>query len=179
MSTPEHEHGDSSSSAVQLSPLIDNIISTYERSDGVVVGGGGGGRVDGILVNDANGLCLVSKGMTSTTTTTAKIGTNGNSTGVYTSLTRLASVLTPHQQALKRQQELQSLQGEETTEEQNPKSASARRHSATIVSAPLITIETDGSSPSRSSSSSILVKEYENKYTVALRVTSSNVDTTP
>ncbi|MGK3749811.1 MAG: hypothetical protein ACI8RD_002108 [Bacillariaceae sp.] len=50
----------------------------------------------GILVNDLNGLCLISKGNMSTSATT---NTNTNNSGVYTNLTRLASTLTPYQMA--------------------------------------------------------------------------------
>ncbi|OEU15592.1 hypothetical protein FRACYDRAFT_240285 [Fragilariopsis cylindrus CCMP1102] len=50
----------------------------------------------GILVNDLNGLCLISKGNMSSSATT---NTNTNNSGVYTSLTRLASTLTPYQTA--------------------------------------------------------------------------------
>ena len=71
--------------------------------------------VGGILVNDLNGLCLVSKGNMSSTG--EKPPASDNNSGVYTSLTRLASTLTPYQTA--------------TMNNENPPS-------------PLITIEMEG-----------------------------------
>lgn len=68
--------------------------------------------VGGILVNDLNGLCLVSKGKMAADSTS-----DDTNSGVYTSLTRLASTLTPHQTAI--------------ANNENPPS-------------PLITIEMDG-----------------------------------
>ena len=171
MSTPK-------SSTPKLSPLVDSLISRYEQSDADGSSGSGvGGGIDGIVVNDANGLCLVSKGMT-TANTPISSSSNGNgngnkSTGVYTSLTRLASQLSPHQQKLQQQQQEQLLHNNSTEGQTTPTSTSSQH--AVVVSAPLITIETDGPSSS-SSSSSILIKEYDNKYTVAVRVTSNDDD---
>ena len=169
MSTPK-------SSTQKLSPLVDSLISRYEQSDGGGGSGGGtGGGIDGIVVNDTNGLCLVSKGMATATTPISSSNGNGNkSTGVYTSLTRLASQLTPYQQKLQLQQQEQVLHSNSTEGQATPTSTSSQQ--TVVVSAPLITIETDGPSSSSSSSSSILIKEYDNKYTVAVRVTSNDDD---
>ena len=95
----------------RISPLVEAMVSGEQRAG-----------VGGILVNDLNGLCLVSKGnMTTTTTTTAATVTSSanNNSGVYTSLTKLASTLTPYQTS--------------STNNENPPS-------------PLITIEIDGPS---------------------------------
>ncbi|KAG7369192.1 regulator complex protein LAMTOR5 [Nitzschia inconspicua] len=62
-----------SSSSARISPLVESLIS------------GGRAGLGGILVNDVNGLCLVSKGDMPMT----------HDSGVYTNLTRLASKLTP------------------------------------------------------------------------------------
>ncbi len=83
----------------QMSPLVESLISG-ERAD-----------VGGIMCNDPNGLCLISKG--------ASMNSDNDGSGVYTSLVRLASQLSPHQ---RRQ------------ENENPQPP------------PLITIETDSTS---------------------------------
>eukprot|EP00531_Pseudo-nitzschia_arenysensis_P019821 CAMPEP_0116127382 /NCGR_PEP_ID=MMETSP0329-20121206/6812_1 /TAXON_ID=697910 /ORGANISM="Pseudo-nitzschia arenysensis, Strain B593" /LENGTH=128 /DNA_ID=CAMNT_0003621481 /DNA_START=54 /DNA_END=440 /DNA_ORIENTATION=- len=70
----------------RISPLVDAMVSGEQRAG-----------VGGILVNDLNGLCLVSKG--NMTSTAAKSTTEGINSGVYTSLARLASTLTPYQTA--------------------------------------------------------------------------------
>lgn len=88
----------------RISPLVEAMVSGEQRAG-----------VGGILVNDLNGLCLVSKGSMSSTAT--KSSSDGISSGVYTSLARLASTLTPYQTA--------------TMNNENPPS-------------PLITIEMDG-----------------------------------
>ena len=81
----------------RISPLVESLFSG-ERAD-----------VGGIMCNDPNGLCLVSKG---------KMDGDKDS-GVYTSLARLASQLSPQQHA--------------TINNESPP-------------APLITIETDTTS---------------------------------
>lgn len=82
----------------RISPLVEAMVSGEQRAG-----------VGGILVNDLNGLCLVSKG--------SMVANSSSDSGVYTSLTRLASTLTPHQTAI--------------ANNENPPS-------------PLITIEMDG-----------------------------------
>jgi len=61
--------------AARISPLVEAMVSGEREG------------VGGILVNDLNGLCLLCKGDMADT----------NNSGVYTSLTRLASALTPYQ----------------------------------------------------------------------------------
>ncbi len=70
----------------RISPLVDAMVSGEQRAG-----------VGGILVNDLNGLCLVSKG--NMASTAAKSSTEDINSGVYTSLARLASTLTPYQTA--------------------------------------------------------------------------------
>jgi hypothetical protein len=82
------------------SPIVEALITGEGR-----VG------VGGIVANDMNGLCLISKGNNFM---------DSNDTGVYTSLTRLASQLTPYQQA------------------------SMNNNTATNPSSPLISIEMEG-----------------------------------
>lgn len=93
------------SRTARISPLVEAMVSG-ERAG-----------VGGILVNDLNGLCLISKGNMTTSTESAANISDGNNSGVYTSLTRLASTLTPYQTA--------------SMNNENPPS-------------PLITIEMDG-----------------------------------
>jgi len=122
--------------ATQVSPLVEAMVSGEHRAN-----------VGGLLVNDVNGLCLISKGnmstSTPTSTTTAMTASGDNhddaNSGVYTSLTRLASTLTPYQEA--------------SMNNENPLS-------------PLITIEIDGPA-------SILVKEYVG-HTIAIKVPNRN-----
>jgi len=69
----------------RMSPLSEVMVFGEQRAG-----------VGGVLVNDVNGLCLVSKGnmcKTASTTTSNLISSDKNS-GVYTSLMRLASNLT-------------------------------------------------------------------------------------
>uniref|UniRef100_A0A6V0A318 Uncharacterized protein n=1 Tax=Pseudo-nitzschia australis TaxID=44445 RepID=A0A6V0A318_9STRA len=115
----------------RISPLVETMVSGEQRTG-----------IGGILVNDMNGLCLVSKGNMSSsppTATTANAISSDNhddtNSGVYTSLTRLASTLTPYQTA--------------STNNENP-------------SSPLITIEMDGLA-------SIIIKEYDG-HTIAMKV---------
>lgn len=113
----------------RISPLVEAMVSGEQR-DGV----------GGILVNDLNGLCLVSKGNMSSasgklSSTSDVMSSDENCSGVFTSLTRLASSLTPYQTA--------------NINKENPPS-------------PLITIEMDGPA-------SIIVKEYDG-HTVAMKV---------
>jgi hypothetical protein len=63
--------------------------STSPIVEALVTGEGRAG-VGGIIANDMNGLCLISK---------RNNFSDSNDTGVYTSLMRLASQLTPYQQA--------------------------------------------------------------------------------
>mmetsp|Transcript_1425 Transcript_1425/g.2468 ORF Transcript_1425/g.2468 Transcript_1425/m.2468 type:complete len:127 (+) Transcript_1425:3-383(+) len=88
-------------STTRTSPLVEAMVS------------GDRAGVGGIVANDMNGLCLISKGNMTTPSS------DSNDTGVYTSLTRLASALTPSQTA--------SMNNEN-------------------VSSPLITIEMEGPS---------------------------------
>mmetsp|Transcript_65353 Transcript_65353/g.98578 ORF Transcript_65353/g.98578 Transcript_65353/m.98578 type:complete len:104 (-) Transcript_65353:52-363(-) len=60
-----------------MSPLVNALVNGDREG------------VGGFLCNDPSGLCLVSKGNMSC----------GNESGVYTSLVRLASQLSPNQQA--------------------------------------------------------------------------------
>ena len=83
--------------ATRISPLVQSLISE-DRAD-----------VGGFLCNDPSGLCLISRGDMN----------SDNDSGVYTSLVRLASQLSPHQKATMNNES---------------------------VPAPLITIETDASS---------------------------------
>ena len=73
------------------SPLVEFMISGDRTG------------VGGILANDANGLCLIDKGnmVTTTTVSTRNAGTDAScdNSGVYTSLAKLASTLTPCQSA--------------------------------------------------------------------------------
>ena len=69
----------------RLSPLVELMVSGEQRNG-----------VGGILVNDPNGLCLVTKGNMSSSSANSSGGDN-TSSGVYTSLTKLASTLTPYQ----------------------------------------------------------------------------------
>ena len=100
----------------RISPLVEAMVSGEQRA---------------ILVNDLNGLCLVSKGNMSSavksTTPSNTVIIEDNNRGIYTSLTRLASTLTPYQTA--------------STNNENPPS-------------PLITIEMDGPA-------SIIIKEND------------------
>jgi hypothetical protein len=122
----------------RISPLAEAMVSGEQRAG-----------VGGILVNDLNGLCLVSKGSMSSTAaksskTSGRVSGDGNNSGIYTSLTRLASNLTPYKMAI--------------MNNENP-------------SSPLITIEMDGPA-------STIIKEYDG-HTVAMKVpnraTKSNV----
>lgn len=70
-------HSQRQHQATRMSPLVESLVS------------GDRAGVGGILCNDSNGLCLVSKGNMN----------SDNESGVYTSLVRLASQLTPYQQA--------------------------------------------------------------------------------
>ena len=63
----------------RISPLVEAMVSGEQRAG-----------VGGILVNDLNGLCLVSKGNMKSTNESIN-------SGVYTSLAKLASTLTPCQ----------------------------------------------------------------------------------
>jgi hypothetical protein len=99
------------SAASATSPLVEALVSSGDRAG-----------VGGIIANDVNGLCLVAKGNNFT---------DSNDTGVYTSLTRLASQLTPYQQA-----------------------ATNDNAAVTNLSAPLITIEMEGPA-------SLLIKDYD------------------
>ena len=122
--------------------------------------------IGGILCNDPNGLCLISKGKmtgsreattedteninpTSSVSGTASGAGNGNvdedKSGCYTSLVRLAS-------------QLQDFQQQQQQEEGDLGSSAT----ATSTGTPLITIETD--------IDAILVKEYDGGHTIAMRV---------
>ena len=72
--------------STRISPLVEAMVSG-ERAG-----------VGGVLVNDLNGLCLLSKGDMSTTTTAESV-TDGDNSGVYTSLVRLASTLSPNEKS--------------------------------------------------------------------------------
>ena len=100
--------------------LVDIMVSGKQR-DGV----------GGILVNDPNGLCLVTKGnMLASVRNAANSEANSSnsfSCGVYSSLTKLASTLTPYQ---------------------------ISRESNDNPSSPLITVEMEGAV-------SIVIKEYD------------------
>jgi hypothetical protein len=61
----------------RISPLVNSLVNGDREG------------VGGFLCNDPSGLCLISKGNMSC----------GNESGVYTSLVRLASQLSPNQQA--------------------------------------------------------------------------------
>jgi hypothetical protein len=125
----------------RTSPLVDSMIS------------GDRAGIGGILANDVNGLCLIDKGnmmMMPTMTVggtapTASTSVCDNS-GVYTTLSRLASTLTPCR----------------TMKTSSVSSSSSPSASSSLSSSPLITIEMEGPT-------SILIKEYDG-HTVAMRV---------
>lgn len=128
--------------ARQLPPLVESMVS-----------GDRAGDVGGILANDVNGLCLISKGMHTTKTATTTATGETHHAGVYSSLTRLAATLTPYKQ-------------------QVMNAGQASNNGRRPTSAPLIAIETDGPS-------SLLIKEYDG-HTVALKVPNrSKVGTHP
>ena len=126
------------------SPLVESLLS----GDRIGVGG--------ILCNDPNGLCLVSKGNMVTADHSSSNNNNNNNgggggnvncsnddkSGVFTSLVRLSYQL----------QELQ---------QQHPSLNNNNESTPHNASSPLITIETD--------TSAILVKEYDG-HAVAMRV---------
>ena len=119
----------------RTSPLVEALVSEEQR-----VG------IGGMLVNDLNGFCLVSKGNMSQVaekpqTSSGADNNDSNKSGVYTSLTRLASTLTPYQTA--------------STNNENPTS-------------PLLTIEMDGPA-------SLIIKEYDG-HTIAIKVPNKTVN---
>jgi hypothetical protein len=109
-------HQQRASATTRTSPLVESMIS------------GDRDGVGGILANDVNGLCLFEKGnMVTRGTSTTSLARNGSvndascdNSGVYTSLTRLASTLAPC------------------------RIAKASSSSSTLSSTPLITIEMEG-----------------------------------
>lgn len=94
---------------------------------------GSGSGVGGVLCNDPVGLCLACEGKMSTNNQTGE--KKNDNTGVYTSLARLASQLSPAQEMV----------GGMSS---NP----SPHHDAATVAAPLVTVEMD--------SSCVLLKDY-------------------
>jgi hypothetical protein len=99
-------------------------------------------NVGGIVVNDPNGLCVVHRGT---------VLVDGNDTGVFTSLTRLARQLGPNHDG-----------GSDTN------AAAPAAAAAAAASGPLITLEYDEAA-SIGAASAILLKDYDG-HAVAFRV---------
>jgi hypothetical protein len=158
----------SSSSSVRFLFAADTMIPSSERK------GGSGDGIDGIVCNDAQGLCFATYGQPIIGNEDGKIMNNhpmNTKSGIFTNLIRLANQLEESSSTTSVTGMKNTVADDgtaRTTSTTSTGSTSANtttnNTSSSLSTTPLITIETE--------SFNILVKEYYNRNTFAMKVPS-------